>query len=98
MSVTEVPTNVVEVNGNGSAKSPKIGSASIPESEKTRQQAIVDVTTYIEIFYNRQRIQKGLGFKSPAGVSRSFIVRLPDIIYQVFYSVVDSRGQSKVCR
>ena len=59
---------------------------------ETRQQAIVDVTTYIEIFYNRQRIQKGLGFKSPVGVSRSFIVRLPDIIYQVFYSVVDSRG------
>ena len=60
---------------------------------ETRQQAIVDVTRYIEIFYNRQRIQKGLGFKSPARVSRSFIVRLPDIIYQVFYSVVDSRGQ-----
>ena len=65
---------------------------------ETRQQAIVDVTRYIEIFYNRQRIQKGLGFKSPARVSRSFIVRLPDIIYQVFYYVVDSRGQSKVCR
>ena len=59
---------------------------------ETRQQAIVDVTRYIEIFYNRQRIQKGLGFKSPAGVSRSFIFRLLDEIYQVFYSVVDSGG------
>ena len=42
--------------------------------------------------YTRQRIQKGLGFKSPAGVYKTFIVRLPDEIYQVFYSVVDSRG------
>ena len=37
--------------------------------------------------------QKGLGFKSPAGVSKTFTVRLPDQIYQVFYSVFDSRGQ-----
>ena len=58
---------------------------------ETRNEAIKDVVRYIEIFYNRQRIQKGLGFKSPAGVSKTFIVRLPDIIYQVFYSVVDSR-------
>lgn len=64
---------------------------------ETRQQAITDVTKYIEIFYNRQRIQKGLGFKSPAGVSKTFTVRLPDIIYQVFYSVVDSRGQMAIC-
>jgi hypothetical protein len=59
---------------------------------ETRQQAIADVTRYIEIFYNRQRIQKGLGFKSPAGVSKTFTVRLPDEIYQVFYSVFDSKG------
>lgn len=59
---------------------------------ETRQQAIADVIKYIEIFYNRQRIQKGLGFKSPAGVSKTFTVRLPDIIYQVFFSVLDSRG------
>ena len=37
-----------------------------------RQQAIADVTRYIEIFYNRQRIQKGLGFKSPAQVFQDF--------------------------
>ena len=61
---------------------------------ETRQQAIADVRRYIEIFYNRQRIQKGLGFKSPAGVSKTFTIRLPDEFYQVFYSVVDSRGQT----
>jgi len=60
---------------------------------ETREDAIKDVTRYIEIFYNRQRIQKGLGFRSPAGVSETFTVRLPDQIYQVFYSVFDSRGQ-----
>ena len=39
---------------------------------ETRQQAIADVRRYIEIFYNRQRIQKGLGFKSPAQVFQDF--------------------------
>ena len=39
---------------------------------ETRQQAIADVTRHIEIFYNRQRIQKGLGFKSPMGVFQDF--------------------------
>ena len=39
---------------------------------ETRQQVISDVTRYIEIFYNRQRIQKGLGFKSPTQVFQDF--------------------------
>jgi putative transposase len=65
---------------------------------ETREDAIKDVTRYIEIFYNRQRIQKGLGFRSPAGVSETFTVRLPDQIYQVFYSVFDSMGQACECR
>ncbi|WP_156623493.1 IS3 family transposase [Faucicola atlantae] len=39
---------------------------------ETRQQAIADVTRYIEIFYNRQRIQKELGFKSPTQVFQDF--------------------------
>ena len=39
---------------------------------ETRDEAIKDVIRYIEIFYNRQRIQKGLGFKSPAGVFQDF--------------------------
>jgi transposase InsO family protein len=39
---------------------------------ETREDAIKDVTRYIEIFYNRQRIQKGLGFRPPAQVLRDF--------------------------
>ena len=33
---------------------------------RTRLEAIRDITEYIEIFYNRQRLQSGLGFLSPA--------------------------------
>jgi len=33
---------------------------------RTRQEAIQAITEYIEIFYNRQRLQAGLGFLSPA--------------------------------
>ena len=33
---------------------------------RTRQEAIHDITEYIEIFYRRQRLQPGLGFLSPA--------------------------------
>jgi len=33
---------------------------------RTRQEAIQDITEYIEIFYRRQRLQPGLGFLSPA--------------------------------
>ena len=33
---------------------------------RTRQEAIRDITEYIEIFYNRQRLQPRLGFLSPA--------------------------------
>jgi len=32
---------------------------------RTRQEAIRDITEYIEIFYNRQRLQARLGFLSP---------------------------------
>jgi putative transposase len=32
---------------------------------RTRQEAIQDITEYIEIFYNRQRRQARLGFLSP---------------------------------
>jgi transposase InsO family protein len=39
---------------------------------ETRNEAIKDVVRYIEIFYNRQRIQKGLGFKSPPQVFQDF--------------------------
>ncbi len=33
---------------------------------RTRQEAIRDITEYLEIFYKRQRLQPGLGFLSPA--------------------------------
>ena len=38
----------------------------------TRQQAIRDITEYIEVFYNRQRIQKQLGYLSPAAFERQY--------------------------
>jgi putative transposase len=39
---------------------------------ETRQEAIRDITEYIEIFYNRQRKQARLGFLSPAAFERWF--------------------------
>ncbi|MBU0681482.1 MAG: IS3 family transposase [Proteobacteria bacterium] len=38
---------------------------------ETRQQAIQDITEYIEIFYNRQRRQKRLGYLSPAAYEKN---------------------------
>jgi putative transposase len=38
----------------------------------TRQEAIQDITGYIEIFYNRQRKQARLGFLSPVAYERWF--------------------------
>ena len=37
-----------------------------------REEAIRDITEYIEIFYNRQRKQAGLGFRSPAAYANTF--------------------------
>ena len=39
---------------------------------ESRQEAIQDITEYIEIFYNRQRRQKRLGYLSPAAFERQF--------------------------
>jgi len=38
----------------------------------TRQQAMREITEYIEVFYNRQRIQKQLDYLSPAAFERRF--------------------------
>ena len=38
----------------------------------TREQAIREITEYIEIFYNRQRIQKRLGYVSPVMYEQQF--------------------------
>ena len=39
---------------------------------ETRQEAIREITEYIEIFYNRQRRQKRLGYLSPAAYERRY--------------------------
>jgi putative transposase len=39
---------------------------------RTRREAIRDITEYIEIFYNRQRLQAGLGYLSPAAYIRKY--------------------------
>jgi len=39
---------------------------------RTRQEGIQDITEYIEIFYNRQRRQKRLGYLSPAVYEKLF--------------------------
>jgi transposase InsO family protein len=38
----------------------------------TRQQAIREITEYIEVFYNRQRLQKRLHYLSPAAFERRY--------------------------
>ena len=42
----------------------------------SRQEAIRDITEYIEIFYNRQRLQARLGFLSPVTYEQRFYARL----------------------
>jgi len=37
-----------------------------------RREAMQEITEYIEIFYNRQRIQAGLGFLSPAAFAKQY--------------------------
>ena len=38
----------------------------------TRQEAIWDITEYIEVFYNRQRRQARLGYLSPVAYEQQF--------------------------
>ena len=42
---------------------------------KTRQEAIQEITEYIEVFYNRKRRQARLGYVSPAVYERQFYAR-----------------------
>ena len=42
----------------------------------SRREAIQDITEYIEIFYNRQRLQARLGFLSPATYAKRFYAGL----------------------
>ena len=43
---------------------------------RIRQEAIEDITEYIEIFYNRQRLQAKLGFLSPVAYAQKYYARL----------------------
>ena len=43
---------------------------------KTRQQAIAEITEYIEIFYNRQRKQEKLRYLSPVQFSQQYYANL----------------------
>ena len=42
----------------------------------TRREAIAEITEYIEIFYNRQRLQARLGYLSPATYTRKYYAGL----------------------
>lgn len=39
---------------------------------KTRSQAMGEITNYIEVFYNRLRIQAALGYKAPVQFKQEF--------------------------
>ena len=43
---------------------------------RTRREAMEDIREYIEIFYNRQRLQAGLGYLSPAMFARQYYADL----------------------
>ena len=44
------------------------------EHYKTREQAIREITEYIEVFYNRLRRQKRLGYLPPVAYRKQFFV------------------------
>ncbi len=39
---------------------------------RTRREAMAEIMEYIEIFYNRERLQAGLGYLSPAAYTRKY--------------------------
>lgn len=42
---------------------------------RTREEAIREITEYIEVFYNRQRCQKRLDYLSPVAYERLFYMQ-----------------------
>ena len=43
---------------------------------RSRKEAMRDISEYIEVFYNRQRLQPGLGYLSPIAYAREYYTRL----------------------
>ena len=43
---------------------------------RSRREAMQDISEYIEVFYNRQRLQHRLGFLSPVAYARKYYARL----------------------
>jgi len=43
---------------------------------RSRREAIEDISEYIEIFYNRQRLQPGLGYMSPVAYAHKYYIGL----------------------
>ena len=43
---------------------------------RSRQEAMADITEYIEVFYNRQRLQPRLGHLSPAAYARKYYAKV----------------------
>ena len=43
---------------------------------RSRSEAVQDIREYIEVFYNRQRIQAGLQFLSPAAYTKQYYANL----------------------
>jgi len=57
---------------------------------KNRQEAIQEITEYIEVFYNRQRKQTRLSYLSPAAFTQRYNAVL--LAAQPVGSLIDSRG------
>ena len=43
---------------------------------RSRREAVEEIREYIEIFYNRERLQAGLGYLSPAAYARKYYSEL----------------------
>ncbi len=58
----------------------------------TREDAIREITEYIEIFYNRQRLQKRLGYVPPVVYEQQFYAGGTQLKYFLLVSTIDIRG------
>ena len=62
---------------------------------KTRQEAIREITEHIEVFYNRQRRQKRLGYLSPAAYERQYLCQKGSGMRDYLVSTIDSRAHRR---